>query len=340
MLGARRRRLHGSEHQLLLRRLPEPAPVEPPALHLPGRSERQEHHAGRRTSRPRSRPPANGGISADGKTYTIKIRPGVKWDTTPARQVTAADVVRGVKRTANPVQPFGGIAGLRRPDRRLPDVRRRVRQGAEDRRRNPGLHRQDAVARRGGQGRQHGRLPPHPAGQLLRRHAHAAGLLAGPGRGPEVPPGEHRARQQLPVRRPVQGRLVGSDASRSTTPATPPGIRPATRSARRTSTRSWSTRPSPRTRSSSNCRPVRRTPTWSSTSRHRRPSCRPCRPRRTRTSRSVTPRVRNPYVIYNTVSPNNNKALAEPEGPAGDQLRDQPRPHPAGARRQDARLRR
>lgn len=52
---------------------------------------------------------ANGGISADGKTYTIKIRPGAKWDTTPARQVTAADMVRGVKRTANPVQPFGGI---------------------------------------------------------------------------------------------------------------------------------------------------------------------------------------------------------------------------------------
>ncbi|MFG1815254.1 ABC transporter substrate-binding protein [Kribbella sp. NPDC049174] len=52
---------------------------------------------------------ANGGISADGKTYTIKIRPGAKWNTTPARQVTAADLVRGVKRTANPVQPFGGI---------------------------------------------------------------------------------------------------------------------------------------------------------------------------------------------------------------------------------------
>jgi peptide/nickel transport system substrate-binding protein len=52
---------------------------------------------------------ANGGISADGKTYTIKIRPGAKWSTTPARQVTAADLVRGVKRTANPVQPFGGI---------------------------------------------------------------------------------------------------------------------------------------------------------------------------------------------------------------------------------------
>jgi peptide/nickel transport system substrate-binding protein len=52
---------------------------------------------------------ANGGISADGKTYTITIRKGAKWDTSPARQVSAADVVRGVKRTCNPVQPFGGL---------------------------------------------------------------------------------------------------------------------------------------------------------------------------------------------------------------------------------------
>jgi len=52
---------------------------------------------------------SNGGISADGKTYTIHIRQGAKWDTSPARQVTAADEVRGVQRTCNPVQPFGGI---------------------------------------------------------------------------------------------------------------------------------------------------------------------------------------------------------------------------------------
>ncbi|TCC28731.1 ABC transporter substrate-binding protein [Kribbella sindirgiensis] len=52
---------------------------------------------------------ANGGISADGTTYTIKIRPGAKWNTNPARPVTAADMVLGVKRTANPQQPFGGI---------------------------------------------------------------------------------------------------------------------------------------------------------------------------------------------------------------------------------------
>lgn len=50
----------------------------------------------------------NGGISKDGKTYTIKLRSGVKWNTSPERAVTAQDVVRGVKRTCNPVQPFGG----------------------------------------------------------------------------------------------------------------------------------------------------------------------------------------------------------------------------------------
>jgi len=52
---------------------------------------------------------ANGGISADGLTYKLTIRKGAKWDTSPARQVTAADVVRGVKRTCNPAQPFGGM---------------------------------------------------------------------------------------------------------------------------------------------------------------------------------------------------------------------------------------
>jgi peptide/nickel transport system substrate-binding protein len=45
---------------------------------------------------------ANGGISSDGLIYTLKIKPGVKWDTTPARQVTAQDVVLGFKRLCNP----------------------------------------------------------------------------------------------------------------------------------------------------------------------------------------------------------------------------------------------
>jgi peptide/nickel transport system substrate-binding protein len=47
-------------------------------------------------------------ISNGGLKYAVTIRKGAMWNTTPARQVTAADVVRGVKRSCNPTQPFGG----------------------------------------------------------------------------------------------------------------------------------------------------------------------------------------------------------------------------------------
>ncbi|WP_219471417.1 ABC transporter substrate-binding protein [Nonomuraea rhizosphaerae] len=50
---------------------------------------------------------ANGGISADGLTYTVKLRDGVQWDTQPPRQVTAGDFVRGFKRICNPVAGAG-----------------------------------------------------------------------------------------------------------------------------------------------------------------------------------------------------------------------------------------
>lgn len=63
---------------------------------------------------------ANGGISADGKTYTIHLRTGVNWDTSPARPVTAQDAVLGLKRLCNPVSPVGApgyyentIAGMK-----------------------------------------------------------------------------------------------------------------------------------------------------------------------------------------------------------------------------------
>ncbi len=48
--------------------------------------------------------PTNGG-----KTYEFTIKDGVKWDTTPARQVTGADSVLGFKRLCNPVQPTGAM---------------------------------------------------------------------------------------------------------------------------------------------------------------------------------------------------------------------------------------
>jgi ABC-type transport system substrate-binding protein len=62
----------------------------------------------------------NGGLSADGKTYTIRLRSGVRWNTSPARAVTAQDVVLGLKRLCNPVAPVGApgyyettIAGMK-----------------------------------------------------------------------------------------------------------------------------------------------------------------------------------------------------------------------------------
>lgn len=48
-------------------------------------------------------------LSNGDKTYTIKLKTGVKWNTTPARQITAQDAVRGMKFTCNPTLPFGAI---------------------------------------------------------------------------------------------------------------------------------------------------------------------------------------------------------------------------------------
>jgi peptide/nickel transport system substrate-binding protein len=50
-------------------------------------------------------------LSNGGKTVQVTIRSGVMWNTTPARAVTAADVVRGIKRACNPSPvSFGGMA--------------------------------------------------------------------------------------------------------------------------------------------------------------------------------------------------------------------------------------
>ena len=52
---------------------------------------------------------ANGDVSSDGTTYTIRLRPGVLWNTDPPRLVTAADFVRGFKRMCCPVTRAGAI---------------------------------------------------------------------------------------------------------------------------------------------------------------------------------------------------------------------------------------
>jgi peptide/nickel transport system substrate-binding protein len=50
---------------------------------------------------------ANGGVTNGGKTYTFHIKPGVDWNTSPARQVTSADFLREFKAMCNPVSPVG-----------------------------------------------------------------------------------------------------------------------------------------------------------------------------------------------------------------------------------------
>lgn len=67
---------------------------------------------------------ANGGVTNGGKTYTFHIKPGVEWNSTPPRQVTADDFVREFKAFFNPVSPVGNpgyyestIAGLAQYDK-------------------------------------------------------------------------------------------------------------------------------------------------------------------------------------------------------------------------------
>jgi ABC-type transport system substrate-binding protein len=50
---------------------------------------------------------SNGGIRDGGRTYTIHIKQGVMWDTSPPRQVTSNDFVREFKMLCNPVSPVG-----------------------------------------------------------------------------------------------------------------------------------------------------------------------------------------------------------------------------------------
>jgi peptide/nickel transport system substrate-binding protein len=50
-------------------------------------------------------------VSDNGLKEAVTIRSGVMWNTTPPRPVTAADVVRGIKRACNPSPvTFGGVA--------------------------------------------------------------------------------------------------------------------------------------------------------------------------------------------------------------------------------------
>jgi peptide/nickel transport system substrate-binding protein len=47
----------------------------------------------------------NAGLGASGTTYVVHLRPGIQWDTAEPRPVSSHDVIRGMKRMANPVRP-------------------------------------------------------------------------------------------------------------------------------------------------------------------------------------------------------------------------------------------
>lgn len=47
-------------------------------------------------------------VTDNGLKWAVTIRSGAMWDTSPPRQVNAEDVIRGLKRSCNPNTPFGG----------------------------------------------------------------------------------------------------------------------------------------------------------------------------------------------------------------------------------------
>src|SRR5215472_3197436 len=52
---------------------------------------------------------ANGGLSADGLTYTFHLRSDAMWNSSPARAVVAGDFVRQFKAMCNPVLGVGNL---------------------------------------------------------------------------------------------------------------------------------------------------------------------------------------------------------------------------------------
>ncbi|WP_433475512.1 ABC transporter substrate-binding protein [Spirillospora sp. CA-142024] len=50
----------------------------------------------------------NGDVAKNRRTYTVRLREGVRWNTSPPRPVTAHDFVRGFERLCNPSSPSAG----------------------------------------------------------------------------------------------------------------------------------------------------------------------------------------------------------------------------------------
>ena len=141
-------------------------------------------------------------ISNGGKTYTITLRTGAMWDTSPARQVTDG---RCRPRDQALVQPGPAVrrpARLRVADRRVRAVLQRLRQRGPHHCRDQVLHRRAPDLRR------HPlppdpHLQPDPPGVLLPLHADAARLQPRAGRVSAVPAGQCAVPAAPHRRRPV-----------------------------------------------------------------------------------------------------------------------------------------
>ena len=251
-------------------------------------------------------------ISNGGKTYTITLRTGAMWDTSPARAVTTADAILGLKRACNPVQPFGG----------LPDFESLIAGYAQFcggfAKVGPHHGRDQVVHRRAPDLRGHGlradpHLQPGPPGVLLPRHVTLPAFNPAPVESLQYVPAS-AASQQHP-----------SPTARTPYRATPrPGTSPScvtrcgrrvrTRSARPTSTRSWSPRRATSRPISRSCRPTPPARAWNSTRSRRSRGTGP----RSRDAAGPEPQLQHGPVStrptprsFNTVSPNNGGALAK-----------------------------
>ena len=233
------------------------------------------------------------------------------WNTTPARQVTAADVVRGVKRTCNPAQPFGGlpdfeslIAGMQAFCDGFAKVDPKSASAI--------AAYQNSTAALGRRCRperpQHGRSSLSPA----RRRTSSRWLSL-----PAFSPAPAEYDKYIPASADLAAHTISDgpymvttyNATQGDRLLPQPGVesRAPTPCARPTSTRLSSTRRVTRPPSSSSCRRTRLAPTWSGTPSRR---CQQV----TQLIASKDPNFylgptfsTNPYIIFNTVSPNNER---------------------------------
>ena len=205
-------------------------------------------------------------VTNGGKTYTVTIRTGAMWDTSPA---AAGHRGRRAARPEAVLQPDPAVrrpAGLRGADRRLPDrsatASPRSRSTSVSAIKNYIDTHQISGVTASGQTITYNLM--HPASyfpDMLQLDAFAPA----PVESLNYLPGSGADAQHTIADGPYKIQSYVPDPEHRPSSATRRGRRAPTRSARRTSTRSRSRRPVTSPRSSSSCRPTRPRRAWSST---------------------------------------------------------------------------